>query len=154
MSNNELMTQGQFADFWGVSQPMISRYIRQGKIPPACLVMDGKYQKIRVECAVRALEENLHPLKRKSRQPEPDPEPFDVEEYESFLNFDPHDYGDLGAYLALALDICSVISESLKPDAQKRMERSLEDISHIFGCCRVRVEGLTGKRCIPVDRGQ
>lgn len=57
MSNDDLATQTELAEILGVSQAMVSKYVSQGKIPAHCLVKDGKYTKIKIDCAVAALSE-------------------------------------------------------------------------------------------------
>ena len=152
MGNNELVSQTELAQILGVSQAMVSKYIQQGKIKPNCIELVGKYKKIRVQCARKSLDESLyHNKSRKARTLEQDNNFEAMEEYESFISFDPYDLDELGVRLALALDTLSILAANLKPDAQKRLERNLEDIADQFGCRRNQVDGLTGKRCISLE---
>ncbi len=65
----ETMTQTEFAKFYGVSQPMVSKYIRDGKIPPEALVTveenGRKFKKILPDLAVEYIEKNSSPAQRK-----------------------------------------------------------------------------------------
>ena len=60
--NPEYVLKKDFAIIQGVSGPMVSKYIRTGKIPRGCISADGK--KIHVELAQKALAENLHHARR------------------------------------------------------------------------------------------
>lgn len=68
-SGQELLSQTEFAELIGKSQPMVHKYIRQGKIPKACIVQDGKYKKIKVAPAIKALNLNLDPGRRQPATP-------------------------------------------------------------------------------------
>jgi len=57
--SQQTMSQTEFAKHYGVSQPMVFKYLQQGKIPETCLIQVGKYRRIIVECAVKSLEQNL-----------------------------------------------------------------------------------------------
>lgn len=146
----ELMSQSEFSKFYGVSQPMIHRYIKQGKIPAECIVQEGKYKKIRTDCAVKALEQNLDPGQRKQRE-ESAELGYDatVEAYDKEIRFDVNDTELFGKKVGTSIDTLCFVAAHLVDEAQKRMYRDLEDIGDIFGFQLVNVEDLTGKRAIP-----
>lgn len=64
----DLLTQKEFAKLYGVSQPMVNKYIRQGKIPQNCIKKDGRYKKIIADCAAAALKKNLSPSRKKAQR--------------------------------------------------------------------------------------
>ena len=59
------MSQTEFAEHIGITQPLVSRYVAQGKIPESCIVKEGKYKRIIVDCAIKALNKNLDQTKTK-----------------------------------------------------------------------------------------
>jgi len=64
MEQKKLMSQTEFASFYGCSQCMVNRYIRTKKIEPHSLIQGEKYQKIWAEQAVKDLKKNLNQSKR------------------------------------------------------------------------------------------
>ena len=76
--DKKTMTQTEFAEFYGVSQPMVSRYIRDGKIPRDALIQEGNRQKILPGLAVKYLEKNLSPGQRKTAGLTPGPDDKDL----------------------------------------------------------------------------
>ena len=74
------MTQTEFAEYYGISQPLVSRYCKTGVIPKDALIQDGRYLKILPEKAAKYLDQNLNPFQRKKISPldflleEPEPE--------------------------------------------------------------------------------
>ena len=53
------MSQTEYAEHRGISQQRVSRMVQDGKIPTECISKVGKYKKIIVDCADKALEQNL-----------------------------------------------------------------------------------------------
>jgi len=67
-TDTELMDQGEFGKYWGVSGTMVGKYIRAGKIPDNCFeyVVENKRKrkKIKPLCAAEALAKTLDRTKQ------------------------------------------------------------------------------------------
>jgi len=143
------MPQGEFAKFYGVSQPMVSKYISQGKIPAVCIVSDGKYKKIRVGCAVKALKQNLDPTRTKPGKPQADGEQAqEATEYIKQLKL--INLGDPGP-LITAIDTISLYQEQfVDPDSYLAMENVINQLAGLFGLVRMDVQGAPCRLCVSI----
>jgi len=61
----KFVSQTELAEILGVSQPMVSKYLAQGKIPESCIVQEGRYKKLKCDEAIEALRANLDPGRTK-----------------------------------------------------------------------------------------
>ena len=77
------ITQTELSKLIGISQPMISKHLKSGKIPAKCTVKifeNGKDRlKIYPSCAKKALDQNTNPLKRKKKIPQKEPDQATIE---------------------------------------------------------------------------
>ena len=63
----ETMSQSGFAEFYGVSAPMVSKYLKKGLIPKEALITKGRRVRIIPDIAKKYLDANLNPAMRKSK---------------------------------------------------------------------------------------
>lgn len=151
----DIMTQTEFAAFYDVSQPAVHKYIQRGKIPPECLVQDGKYKKILVDCAVTALSENLCPIKRKTN-PDRDPLPGagilpELQARERIIQFQPSSPEELADRTALVLDMLSYLSTFFDEGSHERIDLILDELAGLFDAELVNIAGLPGRRCVTLQ---
>ncbi|MDX9963958.1 hypothetical protein [Desulfobacter postgatei] len=150
----DIATQTEFAAFYGVSQPMIHKYIQQGKIPKSCIMKDGKYKKIVVDCAIEALAGNLSPTKRRSKpEPERDIQPEsdilpELSSRERVIQFQPESREELANRLSLVIDMMSHLNTFFDDEIQALIDPILDELAGIFDSELVEVDGLPGRRCV------
>ncbi len=158
-----LMNQKQFAAYYGGSQPLISKFIRDGKIPESCLVRKGRSVKIKPHEAMEALEKNLDPAFRKQSVPkngngnENDiQDDYDLtkaiksiqaDERRLYEKINPADPETILLEVQYALNLLLVCSGFLKPEIESVIESSAYGIARALGGKIIDVEDL-GERFV------